>query len=158
MDAALRAEFGIEGEWAMVRRHRIRWSECDQFAHANNMAYLALCEDVRVSHWLRLGQRFALDAPGPLVAQLEARYLRSVAFDDEVAVTLRPATLRRTSFTHDYAVWKQGLVFSSRAVLVSAVPGSGEKVPLSPALREKLVAEGAVAEGGLQGGVAQASG
>lgn len=146
MDAALRAEFGIEGDWAMVRRHCIRWSECDQFAHANNTSYLLLCEDARVAHWVAIGGRFALDAPGPLVAQIEARFLRSVGFDDEVAVTLRPVSLRRTSFIHDYAVWKQGLVFSSRAVLVSAVPSSGEKVPLSEAIRARLIAEGAVAE------------
>jgi acyl-CoA thioester hydrolase len=147
MTEAEKAEFGIEGDWAMFRRHRIRWSECDQFAHANNAAYLLLAEDLRVSHWLAIGGRFALDQPGPLVAQVEARYLRSVAFDDEVAVTLRPATLRRTSFTHEYAVWKQGLVFSSRAVLVSAVPSTGEKVPLSPAIRARLIAEGAKEEG-----------
>ena len=143
MNEAERAEFGIEGEWAMWRRHRIRWSECDQYAHANNTAYLMLCEDVRVSHWLTLGGRFELGQPGPVVGQLEARYLRPLAFDDEVAVTLRPGALRRTSFTHEYAVWKQGLVFTCRTVLVLIVNGTGEKVPVSPEMRATLVSQGA---------------
>lgn len=143
MDDAVRAEFGIEGDWAMLRRHRIRWSECDQYAHANNTAYLTLCEDLRVSHWLALGGRFERGEPGPVVGQLEARYRRPLAFDDAVAVTLRPGTLRRTSFTHEYAVWKQGLIFHGTAVLVLIVNGSGEKVAIPPAMRALLVAQGA---------------
>ena len=143
MDEAVRAEFGIEGEWAMVRRHRIRWSECDQYAHANNTAYLTLCEDLRVSHWLTLGGRFELGEPGPVVGQLEARYLRPLAFDDAVAVTLRPGALRRSSFTHEYAIWKQGLVFTCKAVLVLIVNGSGAKVPVAPAMRATLISQGA---------------
>ncbi|MBL6454345.1 acyl-CoA thioesterase [Belnapia sp. T6] len=143
MDSAERAEFGIEGDWAMLRRHRIRWSECDQYAHANNTAYLTLCEDVRVSHWLSLGGRFEPGEPGPVVAQLEARYHRPLAFDDAVAVTLRPATLRRSSFTHDYAVWKDGLVFACRTLLVIVVNGSGEKAPIPPAIRARLIEQGA---------------
>jgi len=138
-----RAEFGIEGDWAMLRRHRIRWSECDQYAHANNTAYLTLCEDLRVSHWLSLGGRFALGEPGPVVAQMEVRYLRSLAFDNAVAVTMRPGTLRRSSLTHDYAIWKEGLVFTCRAVLVLIRHGSGEKVAIPPSMREALLSQGA---------------
>ncbi|MBL6077359.1 acyl-CoA thioesterase [Belnapia sp. T18] len=143
VEDADRAEFGIEGDWAVVRRHRIRWSECDQYAHANNAAYLALCEDLRVSHWLSLGGRFAVGEPGPVVAQMEVRYLQSLAFDDAVAVTMRPAALRRSSLTQDYAVWKRGLVFTCRAVLVLIRHGSGEKVAIPPAMRAVLVGQGA---------------
>ena len=146
-DDVEREEFGIEGEWAMRRRHRIRWSECDQYAHANNTAYLALCEDLRVSHWLAVGGRFALGEAGPVVGRLEARYLRPLAFDDEVAVTLRPAALRRSSLTHEYAVWKQGLVFACTAVLVLIVNGSGGKVPIPPAMRALLLSQGAREDG-----------
>ena len=142
MTEADRAEFGIEGDWAVLRRHRIRWSECDLYAHVNNAAYLALCEDLRVSHWLALGGRFEVGEPGPVVGQLEARYLRPLGFDDAVAVTMRPGTLRRTSFTHEYAVWKQGLVFTCKAVLVLIVNGSGERVPIPAAMRATLIAQG----------------
>lgn len=147
MTPAERVEFGIEGAWPVLRRHRIRWSECDQYAHVNHAAYLTLCEDLRVSHWVALGGDFGPDRPGPVVAQLEARYRRSLAFNDEVALTLRPASLRRTSFTHEYAVWKGGLVFSCRAVLVVVRNDTGEKFPLSPEMRARLVAEGAREDG-----------
>ena len=141
------AGFGVEGEWPVTRRHHIHWAECDAYAHVNHAAYLTLCEDLRVSHWVWLGQRFAPDAPGPVVAQLEARYLRPLGFNDEVLLTMRPASLRRTSFMHDYAVWKEGLVFSCRAVLVLVRGDTGERVPIPPEARQRMIAQGAKEEG-----------
>ena len=146
MTPEARQAFGIEGDSPVLRRHRIRWAECDQYAHVNHAAYLTLCEDVRVSHWLDLGGRFAPDRPGPVVAQLEARYLRPLGFDDEVAVTLRTPSLRRSSFTHEYAVWKGGAVFTCRAVLVLVRGDTGERVPVPPEARRLLVAQGAKEE------------
>ena len=139
--------FGVEGTWPVLKRHRIRWTECDMYAHVNHAAYLTLCEDLRVSHWVSLGGRFKEGEPGPVVAQLEARYLRPLGFDDEVALTLRPGTLRRTSFTHDYAIWRGGLAFSCRAVLVLVRHGSGERVPIPPEARRLMKEQGAVEEG-----------
>jgi len=94
-EEAAAAGFGVEGTWPVLRRHRIRWAECDMYAHVNHAAYLTLCEDLRVSHWVSLGGRFEPGEAGPVVAQLEARYLRPLGFDDEVALTLRPGSLRR---------------------------------------------------------------
>lgn len=146
------AGFGVEGDWPVLRRHRIRWAECDLYGHVNHAAYLTLCEDLRVAHWVSLGGRFAADAPGPVVAQLEARYLRPLGLHDEVALTLRPGTLRRTSFTQDYAIWKQGLVFRCTAVLVLVRGDTGERVPVPPEARRMLLAQGGVQEG-MEGGV-----
>lgn len=136
--------FGVEGDWAVARRHVVRWSECDALGHANNVAYLALCEDLRVGPgWTALGGRFAADAVSPVVAQMEARYLRSLAFEDEALVTLRFASVRRTSFVHDYAIWRQGLCFSCRTVLVAVRQDTGEKVPVPPEIRAAMIAQGA---------------
>lgn len=141
--------FAVEGDWSMRRAHAIRWSECDQYAHVNHAAYLVLCEDLRVQHWRDLGGRFAPDAPGPVVAQLEARYLRPIGFADAVLLTLRTASLRRTSFIHDYAIWQRGvgLVFTARAVLVLVRGDSGARVPIPEAMRASMIAAGAIAEG-----------
>lgn len=141
------AEYGVEGAWALQVPHRIRWAECDQYGHVNHAAYLTLCEDLRVAHWLRLGGRFAPEEPGPVVAQLEARYLRPLGFDDAVLLTLRPVTVRRTSYVHEYAVWRGGLCFSGRAVLVVVRNSTGERVPVPPEMRRTLLAEGAREEG-----------
>jgi acyl-CoA thioester hydrolase len=136
------AAFGIEGQWPVIRRHRIRWSECDQYAHVNNAAYLSYCEDLRVSHWLSLGGRFAVGEAGPVVSRIEARYLKALGFDDEVALTLRPGVLRRTSLTHEYAVWHRGLAFACTTVIVLVRHGSAEKVSIPQAMRVMLLAQG----------------
>ncbi|MEN0072792.1 MAG: thioesterase family protein [Paracraurococcus sp.] len=149
MTPAEREEFGVEGDWAAWRRHRIRWSECDALGHANNTAYLTLCEDLRVGPgWSALGGRFAGDAVSPVVAQIEARYLRALVFEDEALLTLRFASVKRTSFVHDYAVWKGGLCFSCRTVLVAVRQESGERVPVPPAIRAAMLAAGAKDEAG----------
>lgn len=140
--------FGVEGaNWSVARPHRIRWSECDPHAHVNHTAYLTLCEDLRVAHWLSLGGGFGADRLGPVVAQLEARYLRPLRFGDDVLLTLRVPSLRRSSFVHEYAVWCGGLVFSARAVVVAVHGGTGERAPLPEAMRRLLInRDGAGAE------------
>lgn len=137
------AAFGVEGDWPVLRRHRIRWAECDLYGHVNHAAYLTLCEDLRVAQWVSLGGRFAPDAPGPVVAQLEARYLRPLGLHDDVALTLRPGTVGRTSFTHEYGVWRQGLAFRCKAVLVLVRGDTGERVAVPPEARRRLMEQGA---------------
>jgi acyl-CoA thioester hydrolase len=139
MDAALRAEFGVEGEWAQWRRHVIRWAECDLYAHVNHAAYLVLFEDMRIAHWISLGQRLAPDGPGPVVAQIEARYRIACGFQDEVLLTLRAPTVGRTSFTHEYALWRRGLCCEAKAVLVCLVNATGQRVPVPEKARRLLI-------------------
>lgn len=140
-------EAGIEGHWPVQRPHRIRWAECDLYGHVNHAAYLTLCEDLRVSQWLALGGSFSADGVGPVVAQLEAKYLRALRFDEEVVLTLRTASFRRTSYIHEYAFWRGGLCFSARAVLVLVEGATGARVPIPEPIRAAWLAEGAAAEG-----------
>jgi acyl-CoA thioester hydrolase len=149
MDEAERAAFGVTGDWAVAWRHRVRWGECDALGHMNNVAYLVLCENLRVGPgWTALGGSFAPGAVTPVVAQMEARYLRSLEFEDEALVTLRFASVRRTSFLHDYAIWKGGLCFECRTVLVAVDQGLGQKVPVPAAIRAGMIAAGARDEAG----------
>lgn len=129
MDESLRQEFGVEGEWNIARRHRIRWAECDLYGHVNHAAYLVLFEDLRIEHWRSLGQVLSADQPGPVVARLEARYIRAMGFEDEVLLTLRVPSLRKTSFVHDYALWKGGLAFECKALLVCVRHGASTPIP-----------------------------
>ncbi len=131
--------------WALTRPHRIRWSECDLYGHVNHAAYLTLFEDLRVAHWQALtGAPIAPDRPGPVVAQIEARYLRAVGFNDEVLLCCRTTSFRRTSFVHEYALLKDGEpCCTARAICVVTRQDSGEKIPLPEEIRARLLAEGA---------------
>ena len=142
------ARFGVEGHWPLVKRHSIRWSECDMYAHVNHSAYLVLFEDLRVSWWLGLGGSFAPDAPGPVVGTLEVKYVRAAGFGDDVLLTARCSSFRRTSFVHEYALWRDGLMCQARALCVVINNATGEKVPLPEEMRRVLVErDGAKAEG-----------
>ena len=138
----------LEQPWALRVPHRMRWSECDAYAHVNHAAYLVLFEDLRIAHWEAIsGASITPDRPGPVVAQIEARYIRPVRFGDQVVITCRPASFRRTSFIHDYALWKDDeACCTARAVCVVTRQDTGGKVPLWDALRARLLAEGARAE------------
>lgn len=138
LTVADRNDFSVEGEWSVARHHRIRWSECDLHAHVNHAAYLTLCEDLRVAHWVGLGGGFGA-GPGPVVSRLEARYLRPLRFDDAVLITLRTPSLRRSSYAQEYGMWCGGLAFSARAVVVAVDGTTGAPVPLPEAMRRLLI-------------------
>lgn len=134
--------------WTISRPHVIRWSECDIYAHANHTTYLTLFEDLRIEHWRALtGTDVSPDRPGPVLASVEARYLRAVGFGDAVTLHCRVESFRRSSFVHDYALVKDGeTCCTGRAVCVVTRQSTGEKIPLWPELCERMLAEGARAE------------
>lgn len=141
------ARFGVEGEWSMATRRTIRWADCDMYAHVNHSAYLVLFEDLRVAWWLQHGGTFAPDAPGPVVGTLEVKYARAAGFGDEVLLTARCTSFRRTSFVHEYALWRDGLMCHARALCVVINNATGEKHPLPDEMRRALLQAGAKAEG-----------
>ncbi len=63
-------------------------------------------------------------------------------------LTLRPGTVGRTSFTHDYALWKGGLRFEAKAVLVCLVNATGERVPVPPDMRRLMLERDGASERG----------
>ncbi|MDP3415268.1 MAG: thioesterase family protein [Falsiroseomonas sp.] len=131
----------------LLREHVIRWSECDPYGHMNHAAYLVLFEDLRVAHWQALTvATLAPDRPGPVVAQLDVRYLRGVRFNDAVTLTCRTVSFRRSSYVQEYALLKDGEpCCTARAVCVVTRQDSGEKVPLTLEWRALLQAQGAEA-------------
>ena len=139
--------YGVEGDWAVRKAHRVLWGECDLYGHANHTTYLRWAEDLRCSHWLALGGVFTPDSFGPVLGQLEAKYLKPLVYDEPVLITMRTASLRRTSWVEEYAVWKEGLCFTCRSVLVAVQGSTGARVLLPEAIRAQMLAEGAVAEG-----------
>jgi acyl-CoA thioester hydrolase len=147
---ALLARHGVAGRWSVVREHEVRWSECDLYGHVNHAAYLVLFEDLRVDHWRGLtGRPLSPDAPGPVVSQLEVRYARPVGFLDRVLLTARTVALRRSSYTHEYALWKDGAAAcTARCVCVVLRNDTGEKVAIPPGIRRAMIEEEGAAEEG----------
>jgi acyl-CoA thioester hydrolase len=140
-DQAEFARFGVEPGWGFAVRHRVRWSECDPFRHANHRAYFEWFEEARNRYLETAGlPELSAGTPGPVMAETGIRYLRPLACGDEVLVTARTVRLGRTSFEMEYAVWRRGLCAQGRAVLILVVNATGEKTPLPEPLRRAMLA------------------
>jgi acyl-CoA thioester hydrolase len=141
IDAAEAAELEVAPGWSFAIRHRVRWSECDPFGHANHRAYFEWFEEAR-NRYLETAGLPALSAtnPGPVIAETSIRYHRSLAYGDEILISARTRRLGRTSFEMEYAVWSHGLCASGRAVLILMVNATGARVPLPAELRRAMLA------------------
>lgn len=141
VEAAEMARFGVEPGWAFAIRHRVRWSECDPFGHANHRAYFEWFEEAR-NRYLETAGLPVLSAasPGPVIAETGIRYRRPLAYGDEILIAARTVRLGNTSFEMEYAVWREGLCALGRAVLILVVNATGEKTLLPPALRRAMLA------------------
>jgi acyl-CoA thioester hydrolase len=149
---AERARFGVEPEWSFAIRHRVRWSECDPFGHANHRAYFEWFEEARNRYLEAVGlEALSPTTPGPVIAETGIRYYRPLAYADDILVGAPTVRLGRTSFEMEYAVCRDGLCAKGRAVLILVVNITGEKTPLSSALRERILAR----EPGFAGGAPQ---
>jgi acyl-CoA thioester hydrolase len=140
-EAAEWARFGVAAGWSFAIRHRVRWSECDPFGHANHRAYFEWFEEAR-NRYLEAVGLAALSAgtPGPVMAETGIRYHRPLAYGDEILVGARTVRLGHTSFEMEYAVWRDGLCALGRAVLILVVNATGAKTPLPPELRRAMLA------------------
>jgi len=149
------ARFGIEPGWSFAILHRVRWSECDPFGHANHRAYFEWFEEARNRYLESVGLApLSPTTPGPVIAETGIRYDQPLAYADEILVSARTIRLGRTSFEMEYGAWRDGLCALGRAVLILMVNVSGEKVPLPPELRERILAHDPdVAGAGLDGSV-----
>ncbi len=141
IDAATLARFRVEPGWSYAVRHRVRWSECDPFGHANHRAYFEWFEEGRNRYLETAGiAPLRPENPGPVMAEASIRYLRPLAYADEILVTARTIRLGHTSFEMEYAAWHDGLCAIGRAVLILMVNATGAKTPLPQALREAMLA------------------
>ena len=139
--AAEYARFGVEPGWSFAIRHRVRWSECDPFGHANHRAYFEWFEEARNRYLEPVGLApLSPTTPGPVIAETGIRYYRPLAYADEILVSARTVRLGRTSFEMEYAAWRDGMCALGRAVLILMINATGEKVPLSPELRNRVLA------------------
>jgi acyl-CoA thioester hydrolase len=144
MDEADRAElarFRVGPGWSFAIRHRVRWSECDPFGHANHRAYFEWFEEARNRYLEAVGLApLSAATPGPVMVETGIRYDRPLSYGDEILVSARTVRLGHTSFEMEYAVWREGLCALGRAVLILVVNATGEKTPLPPELRRAMLA------------------
>ena len=104
-------------------------------------AYFEWFEEARNRYLEAVGlASLSPNALGPVIAETSIRYHRPLAYADEILVSARTVRLGHTSFEMEYAVWRDGLCALGRAALILVVNATGEKTPLPPELRERILA------------------
>src|SRR5947199_7495152 len=69
------ARYGVEPGWSFAIAHRVRWSECDPFRHANHRAYFEWFEEARNRYLEAVGLApLSPNSPGPVIAETSIRY------------------------------------------------------------------------------------
>jgi acyl-CoA thioester hydrolase len=119
---------------------QVRWRDLDAFGHVNNAVFATYLESARAELWR---QRFAggraTDIPF-VVARLEIEYRRPLALHAAVAVGLRVAEVRASSFTFEYRLEDDGLLAATaRTVQVVVSKDTWHAVRVPEDLRQALL-------------------
>jgi acyl-CoA thioester hydrolase len=131
--------FRIEPGWRFGMQKRVEWSDVDAFSHVNHLVYMRWCEEVRNAYLEELGlPRITPASAGVVIKSIRFDYHAPLGFMDDIVVTARTTAIRKTSFRMDYAVWKDGLVGRGDAICILMINDTGERVPVSDALRQAM--------------------
>lgn len=139
---------GIPEPWTLGRADRVRYHEIDALNHVNNTSYATWFETFRVAYLARYKLAYSGEAsPVTVVKRMCLDYRKPLFLDQDYVVTGRTASLRRTSFVMDYAVFTEGELAATGDALMVLLEADGETRRAIPEdLRRRMIEEdGAVA-------------
>ena len=112
----------------------IDWADVDAMRHVNNLALLRYIQTARVNICHASGVMPVVIAPeqGPIVAEIEIKFLKPLFYPGEVTVVSRVSGHRRTSFTLSHTIIGPdgGIVAEESEVIVNYDYVQGRKLPL----------------------------
>lgn len=118
----------------------VRWSDFDQYGHANNTAFLEYAQQARLDFVMR-GLGGGARMPAAVVRRLEIDYVRAILPDThEVFVESEISSFGRTSFTLRQTISDQhdNVVAVLRTVMVMFDVKTAKAVELPPSTRREL--------------------
>ena len=122
----------------------VRFRDMDALGHVNNAVYLTYLESARIAYWLHVTKRSGLDALDMILARVEIDYRSPLAYGEALDVTVRCASMRRSSFVLEFKATERAagrLVAEARKVLVHYDYAASRSLALPPQLRELLRAQ-----------------
>lgn len=125
-----------------VERMRLRWGELDALRHLNNVAYFRYFEEARIHWFATLGIDYADGGEGPILANIETRFVKPALYPEDVAIELRIGKVGNSSFVLEHTMRSgndPAVVYSTgAAVLVWIDIASGKSKPLPERVRAIL--------------------
>jgi acyl-CoA thioester hydrolase len=122
----------------------VRFRDLDALGHVNNAVYLTYLESARIAYWMHVTRRSGLDALDMILARVEIDYRSPLAYGEALDVTVRCASMRRSSFVLEFKATERAagrLVAEARKVLVHYDYGASRSLALPPELRDLLRAQ-----------------
>lgn len=102
-------DFPTLADFEYQTRQQVRWADCDMLGHVNNLMYFRYAEGGRVDYFDRLLPRDLLDGiwdrSGPVLADIQCSFLRSLHFPGDVDVGTRCVALGTKSVTLQSAIY-----------------------------------------------------
>ena len=129
-------------EWPVSVEIPVQWGDMDAFQHVNNVAYLRWFETGRIAHFEKAGLFGNMPALGPILARQTIDYRFPLVYPDSVRVLAATEKLGNTSFTVRLrleSVRHGKVAAEGEAVVVMLDYRTGDKVPLAPDLRARLL-------------------
>lgn len=140
---------GIPAPWTFGLADRVRFGELDAIGHVNHTAYLRWYESFRLPF---LKARHVTDygpaSPRLVLREVQCRYIAEMGLGEDYIVTGRVSRFRNTSFTMEFAVWRDGdCTAEGSAVVVLLNRDAPGRSPIPEAGKAAFLAEdGAVAD------------
>jgi acyl-CoA thioester hydrolase len=126
-----------------VEHMRLRWGELDALRHLNNVAYFRYFEEARIHWFATLGIDYGDDGEGPILANIETRFVKPALYPEDVAIELRIGKVGNSSFVLEHLMRSARdptVVYSTgEAVLVWIDIASGKSKPLPERVRAILL-------------------
>ena len=122
----------------------VRFRDLDALGHVNNAVYLTYLESARIAYWMHVTRRSGLDALDMILARVEIDYRSPLSYGEQVDVTVRCASMRRSSFVLEFTATERAagrLVAEARKVLVHYDHAAARSNPLPAELRALLKAQ-----------------
>lgn len=134
--------------WPFSFTDEVRFADLDAMGHLNNVAFLAFLESARVAYVVAADPTHdpgrASDF-GFILAEAKISYRSPGHYGELIETRLRPSTVGRSSFRIEFEMRVgERLVAEGYDVTVTYDHVNARSIPIPVALREQLVADGAL--------------
>ncbi|MCW5747916.1 MAG: acyl-CoA thioesterase [Alphaproteobacteria bacterium] len=123
-----------------VTRETLRFNDVDANGHINNVAYLVLFENARVTYITQHVRFMRARGLSTVVAHLDIDFRRQMYFPGTVRAGARLIEVRRSSFVLGQAIFDDEghCVANGHAIVVAYDPASGRGQPMPDDVRAEL--------------------
>ena len=122
----------------------VHFRDVDAMGHINNAVYLTYMESARMAWWMHVTGRHSLRDIAMILARTEVDYRSPATYGDRLAVGVRCASVKRSSFVLEFRVVEREsarLVAEARKVLVHYDYSSLRSTPIPDDLRARIRAQ-----------------